>query len=254
VNVRGGNEISLAGFGHRPRWSPDGKRLLIASQTGRGDWTDKHAYVLTLDGRANEILPEFFKGVVKSPSVAWQVRHFPARVRVRHQESAQSRSPCRVSGVRPRSKCVHRQDASGKEPKPPAITERDLATGNEYLLSDTVGPWTDLPQFPRWSPDGRFVTYVRRGDRDGEGRLTSHHPELVVLDTQTRHERVVPAASGYVIRTAWDFSPDGDWIAVDATRKETLDTGPAQVVLYSLSSDATGIGRGVHSADGWNRL
>ena len=45
-------------------------------------------------------------------------------------------------------KLVLVQETSGTGDKPPAITERDLTTGVEYVLSDTVGPWTDLPQFP----------------------------------------------------------------------------------------------------------
>ena len=371
VNVRGGDENLLAGFGHRPRWSPDGKRLLITSEIGQPhDWNEKHLYAVAPDGRGpKEILPEFFKGLVKSPSVAWHpdgdrisiwgehrslgpgfwTARFPdgapvlspgsvepikkafwfwwfmdfvwapggealyftgpgadstnvmnvwrvpvdpsslrwtgeperltvgpgtdrmaavstdgRRIAYANQHSVkrlmsfgldrtgsiadhEAATPLTDPGVevicfdisRDGSKLVLLQETSGKETKPPAITERDLATGTEYLLSDTVGPWTDLPQFPRWSPDGHFVTYVRRGDRDAQGRLTNHHPELVVLDARTRHERVVPAAAGYVIVTAWDFSPTGEWIAVDARRREALDTGPAQVALYSLSSDVT---------------
>jgi Tol biopolymer transport system component/DNA-binding winged helix-turn-helix (wHTH) protein len=366
VNVRGGDERLLAPFGQRPRWSPEGKRLLITSQTGRGDWTDKHAFLLTLDGRApTEILAEFFKGVIKSPSVAWHpdgerisiwgehrslgkgfwtarlpdgapelspgsvepitkaywfwwfmdfiwapggdALYFTGpgadstgvmnvwRVPVDPVSLQWTRQPERLSvgpgadfmaavsrdgrrlayanqrtvkrlmsfdlggngliadreaakpltdpGVevicfdisRDGSKLVLLQEPSGKEPRPPAIAERDIATGREYVLSDMVGPWTDLPQFPRWSPNGHLVTYVRRGNRNAEGQLTVHHPELVVLDARTRHERIVPAASGHVIITAWDFSSQGDWIAVDDRPQAALDTGPAQVTLYSLS-------------------
>jgi eukaryotic-like serine/threonine-protein kinase len=69
----GGEERRLAGIGHRPRWSPDGTRLLCSSETGQqNNYAEKHIYVLTLDGGPpTEVLRSFAKGLFKSPSVAW---------------------------------------------------------------------------------------------------------------------------------------------------------------------------------------
>jgi hypothetical protein len=39
----GGEERRLAGIGHRPRWSPDGTRLLCSAETGQqNDYAEKH--------------------------------------------------------------------------------------------------------------------------------------------------------------------------------------------------------------------
>jgi Tol biopolymer transport system component/DNA-binding winged helix-turn-helix (wHTH) protein len=73
VGAFGGGERRLASVGQRPRWSPDGTRLLCLSETGQQmDWAEKHIYVLTVDGGPpKEVLRSFSKGLVKSPSVAW---------------------------------------------------------------------------------------------------------------------------------------------------------------------------------------
>jgi serine/threonine protein kinase/Tol biopolymer transport system component len=72
VAALGGQERRLSAVGQRPRWSPDGLRLLCSSETGQNELADKHAYVVALDGGPpKEVLPEFFAGLVKSPSIGW---------------------------------------------------------------------------------------------------------------------------------------------------------------------------------------
>jgi serine/threonine protein kinase len=73
IPALGGQERRLSPLGQRPRWSPHGTRLLCSSETGQQPWwTDKHIYIVALDGTGPvEILTSFSKGLVKSPSIAW---------------------------------------------------------------------------------------------------------------------------------------------------------------------------------------
>ncbi len=363
VRPLGGEERRLAGIGHRPRWSPDGTRLLCSSETGQQmDWAAKHIYVLTLDGGPpREVLPSFSKGLVKSPSVAWhpdgerlsvwgehralgpgfwtarlpdgqpelsegsvepikqsywfwffmdfiwapsgdavyftgptgpegsalqnafRVDVDPVTLRwvTKPLQLTNGPGPDAAVAISPDGKKLAfaglRQerrlwsfalDAGGRVNQaagqpltppgvmpllfdldrtgnklllvaglnrggeaPPEIREHDLRTGDERVLSRTVGPWPALPQEPRWSPDGRHVAYVRWMGRDAQGKPQGPRlQQMVLLDAQTGDERIISDVDGEKVFSVWDFSPDGSAVVVAAGPNEH-SVGP---VLYPL--------------------
>jgi eukaryotic-like serine/threonine-protein kinase len=367
VRALGGEERRLAGIGHRPRWSPDGTRLLCSSETGQQmEWAEKHIYVLTLDGGPpTEVLRSFSKGLVKSPSVAWHPDGERISIWGEHRTlgpgfwtarlpddepvlSAGSVDPIKreawfwwfmdfiwapsgdalyFTGPGPRGlrnayrvevdpvtlrwveepvqltngpgpdaavaispdgrklafAGLHEErrlwsfplDADGRvdqapgqpltppgvvplmfdldqeghkllvvsdltggprEAQPPEIREHDLRTGVERVLSRSVGPWTALPQEPRWSPDGRQVAYVRWSDRDAQGNPRGPTlQQMVLLDAQSGDERVISDIDGEKVLVVWDFTPDGSAVVVAAGPNER-SLGP---LIYPLGEQAT---------------
>ncbi len=366
VRALGGEERRIAGIGHRPRWSPDGTRLLCSSETGQQmKGAEKHIYMITLDGgHPTEVLRSFAKGLVKSPSIAWhpdgerisvwgehttlgrgfwtarlpdgqpvlsegsvepinraywfwsfvdfvwapsgdavyftgpgpqgnalwnafrvdvdpvtlrwvteplQLTNGPgpdAAVAISpdgrriafaglHQETrlwsfaldagggidqAAGQRLTRPGVVplafdldRTGNKLLLVADIQGGREAPPEIRVHDLRTGDERVLSRTVGPWEALPQEPRWSPDGRLVAYVRWSDRDAKGKPQGPVlQQMVLLDAQTGDERVISDIDGEKVFVVWDFSPDGSTVVVAAGRNEQS----VRPVLYPLGTQA----------------
>jgi len=80
-------------------------------------------------------------------------------------------------------------------------------TGGDLAVVSTFGRrWIELPT---WSPDGRQIAFLVRGD----GRTGHRHSELVVYDLETAIGTVVADDVSDAFWASW--SPDGKWLLVD---------------------------------------
>jgi serine/threonine protein kinase len=72
VPVLGGNERRIASFGFRPRWSPDGNKVLFFSSNIRLLTAPPKVYVVGLDSAPpQEVLPQFLAGFTGRWEIDW---------------------------------------------------------------------------------------------------------------------------------------------------------------------------------------
>src|SRR6185436_746575 len=102
------------------------------------------------------------------------------------------------------------------------LVVRDLGTGEDVVLASVPGAQL---MFPRWSPDGQRLAFLRRPLATGEG------PDLRLLTLGTGEETVVEAQPWPDSPPA--FSSDGARLAFTSRAEERL-----RVVVYTFATGA----------------
>ncbi len=110
----------------------------------------------------------------------------------------------------------------------------DRRTGEALRLTTNTDPPCDREYFPRWSPDGQFLTYHRELTTEDGSLTTAVH----VLRSDGQEEKQLTSPD--MVAGAPDWSPDGQWIVFGTYPLNAFqDSGDSQ--LYRIHPDGTGL-------------
>jgi len=181
--------VSYGGYPVQPRWSPDGKRIFHTNNTdeGSGDWTRYSMAVVPAEGGKVKTIPIQFDEKMIKPSYGGG------------------------NDVSPDGKTIVFAGQSKKDTGWHwQIWTLPVDGGKPKQL--TQAPASFNNGFPRWSPDGKTIAYVRaRADKvysTGFGEVN-----IYTIPVNGGDPKVMTSDSDSVKFGPIAWSPDGKWIA-----------------------------------------
>jgi eukaryotic-like serine/threonine-protein kinase len=223
ASALGGDERKLAGFGYRPRWSPDSRLILFAGTSLEDLDESPSMYVVSPDGQAPRPILESFLGQFRSrPAAAW------------HPDG------CRISfwGYR-------RQDGGATfwtVPLEGGVPVRSDPAPEVRKALDEVALENRRGHFA-WAPSGRALIFVGLSREVRNIWKVGVDPQTLQWTAGPERLTAGPGAESDVT-----LSPDGKRIAfVTATRNSRIWTFPLNVMTGTI----TGEGRPV-TPEEWN--
>ena len=194
-----------------PDWSPDGKRLVVASRGGATE--PLYEYDFTA-GTFRQLF------ACEEPCLG-------------DDEPAYSPDGTKVVFVRAQLPIVH-SDAIGDEvPADCSLWIGDVATGEATQI--TSNPACNREYNPRWSPDGTQLVYWRDPYENGQPTGTA----VYVINADGTDERQVTNPTMFGGEADW--SPDGEWIVFDTYPLAEFNHVPKVSNLYRIHPDGTGL-------------
>lgn len=109
----------------------------------------------------------------------------------------------------------------------------NVATGEVRQLTSNTAPACDREYGPRWSPDGERLTYWRDPYADGSPSGTF----VAVVDIATGKETTLTDPADNFASPDW--SPDGQWLVVDAYPLIEYDAPAEGSNLYRMRPDGS---------------
>jgi len=195
-----------------PDWSPDGRRLVVASRGGDTEPIYEYDF-------ATETFRQLF--ACEEPCLG-------------DDEPAYSSDGTKVVFVRAQLPIVY-SDAIGDDvPGDCSLWIGDVTTGEVTQI--TSNPACDREYLPRWSPDGKQIVYTRDPFEDGKPTGTAVH--IINADGSGERRLTDPVDNAGEA----DWSPDEEWI-VFATYPlfEYNSYTPATSNLYRIHPDGSGL-------------
>jgi Tol biopolymer transport system component len=110
----------------------------------------------------------------------------------------------------------------------------EVATGEVRQVTSNTHPPCDREILPRWSPDGRRLTYWRELAKGGSLVGTS----LYVIDADGAHERRLTEPSMFAAEPDW--SPDGRWIVFSTHARSEFECCEVSD-LFRMHPDGSGV-------------
>jgi Tol biopolymer transport system component len=194
-----------------PNWSPDGSRIVFATRGGKTE--SLFEYDL-----ATQETRQLFD--CKHPCLG-------------DDEPVYSPDGTEVAFIRALGPLVTNQ--SGDDvPSDCAIWIGAVATGTVHQVTTNTHPPCDREILPRWSPDGRRLTYWRELAEKGSLVGTS----VYVLDADGSHARRLTKPSMFAAEPDW--SPDGRWIVFSTHARLEFECCEVSD-LYRMHPDGSGI-------------
>jgi Tol biopolymer transport system component len=202
--------VSYGGYPVQPRWSPDGERIFHTNEIdeGSGDWAQYSLAVVPAEGgKVNTVPIEFDEKMIKP---AWGGGN----------DVSPDGKMIVFSGQSKKDTSWHWQ-----------IWTLPVDGGKPKQLTQT--PASVLNGFPRWSPDGKTIAYVRaRADKvysTGFGEVN-----IYTIPVNGGDPKALTSDSDSVKFCPIAWSPDGKWIAYfSPTDEEPFKAG----ILKILSVD-----------------
>jgi Tol biopolymer transport system component len=197
-----------------PSWSPDGKRLVVASRGG--DTEPLYEYDL-----ASDTLRQLFE--CKDPCLG-------------DDEPVYSPDRTKIAFIRALLPIAH-SDAIGDDvPSDCSLWIGEVATGEVKQITSNTNPPCDREYNPRWSPDGAQLVYWRNPYQNGKPTGTA----VYIVNADGSGERRLTDPVDFAGEADW--SPDGDWI-VFATYPlhEFNQSTPKTSNLYRIHPDGSGM-------------
>ena len=194
-----------------PDWSPDGKKLVVTSRGG--DTEPLYEYDL-----ATESFRQLFE--CKDPCLG-------------DDNPVYSPDGTKVLFTRALLPIVHSYAMNADVPSDCGLWIGDVASGEVKQITSNSNPPCDREYFPRWSPDGTQIVYMRDPFENGSPTGTS----VYIINADGTNERQItdPVTFG---GTA-DWSPDGQWIVFDTYPLVEFNFVPKISNLYRIHPDET---------------
>ena len=195
--------VSHGGYPAQPRWSPDGKRIFHTNNIDEesGDWEKLSLAVVPAEGGKVKTVPIQFDEKIVKP--AWGGGN----------------------NVSPDGKTIV---FSGQTKKDTSwhwqIWTLPVAGGKPKQLTQT--PASVLNGFPRWSPDGKTIAYVRARDiKAGFGEVN-----IYTVPANGGDPKALTSDSDSVKFSPMAWSPDGKLIAYFSTDEEEFKAGILKIL------------------------
>ncbi len=195
--------VSHGGYPGQPRWSPDGKRIFHTNEIdeGSGDWERLSLAVVPAEGGKVKTVPIQFDEKIIKP--AWGGGN----------DVSPDGKTIVFSGQSKKDTSWHWQ-----------IWTLPVDGGKPKQLTQT--PASVLNGFPRWSPDGKTIAYVRARDiKAGFGEVN-----IFTVPVNGGDPKVLTSDSDSVDFRPIAWSPDGKWIAYFSTDEEDLRAGILKIL------------------------
>lgn len=198
--------VSHGGYPAQPRWSPDGKRIFHTNNIdeGSGDWERLSLAVVPAEGGEVKTVPIQFDEKMVKP--AWGGGN----------DVSPDGKTIVFSGQSKKDTSWHWQ-----------IWTLPVDGGKPKQLTQT--PASVLNGFPRWSPDGKTIAYVRaRSDKvysTGFGEVN-----ICTVPVNGGDPKTLTSDSDNVKFSPIAWSPDGKRIAYFSTDEEDLRAGILKIL------------------------
>lgn len=196
--------VSHGGYPVQPRWSPDGKKIFHTNNIdeGSGDWSRYALAVVPAEGgKVNTVPIQFDEKMIKP---AWGGGN----------DVSPDGKTIVFSGQTKKDTSWHWQ-----------IWTLPVDGGKPKQLTET--PASVLNGFPRWSPDGKTIAYVRaKEDKAGFSEVN-----IYTIPVNGGDPKALTSDSDSVKFSPIAWSPDGKWIAYFSTAdEEDLKAGILKVL------------------------
>jgi len=195
-----------------PDWSPDGKRLAVASRGG--DTEPLYEYDFE-EGTFRQLF------ACEDPCLG-------------DDEPTYSLDGTKVAFIRALLPIVYSDAMDSDVPSDCGIWIGDIASGEVAQITSNTNPPCDREYFPHWSPGGKQIVYTRNTYENGKTTGTA----VYVINADGSGERRLTNPADNAGEAHW--SPDGEWI-VFATFPlfEYNRSTPATSNLYRIHPDGS---------------
>jgi len=230
-----------------PRFSPDGKRLLFASDRGGS----AQVWVMPVDGGEPMQLTKFGPGV-GGPEWSPDGKYIAVTADVYPECGIDEKCNARIADAREKGKLkahvtdelLYRHWTGWRDGTRTHILLVDAESG-KVTKDMTPGPW-ESPTFSlggrgfSFSPDGKELCYVSNHDAD-EASSTNADLWTVPVDGTIDEKTAVNLTAG---NKGWDseplYSPDGKWIAYISQETPGYESALKRLALYNRENKARG--------------
>lgn len=203
-----------------PNWSPDGRKLVMASrETGGAE--PVYEYDVAEKG-----LRQLF--ICDDPCLG-------------DDEPVYSPDGNKVAFIRALAPFVNSKAAGGEVPSDCSLWIGDVASGEVRQITSNTRPPCDREYLPRWAPDASRLVYWRDPYKDGQPTGTA----VFVIDADGTNERRLTDPKMFAGEPDW--SPDGNWIVFDTYPLAEFNSAPEVSNLYRMHPDGTGLEQLTHN-------